>query len=189
MPFAHFTWQLVFLWIGAFGLLGAVVSCTLVWVFGHVGDPRSPLDHDADLVHPGSSFLTWRRLGIFAAGFGGCAAAARQYDLGVLTSMGLGCVGGAATAWTVYALTQWLEKLQEPTRQPSDVRSTELVGLTALVVVPIPEGGAGQVRCRLGDLWIFRESRTADGAAIADGETVLIDGAVGQVLVVRREQA
>ncbi len=55
----------------------------------------------------------------------------------------------------------------------SDVRSNDLVGQVARVVVAIPAGGVGQIRCRLGEELVDKIARARGGDSIGENASVI----------------
>ena len=87
-------------------------------------------------------------------------------------------MGGA-----VYAFGRFLWSQQSAT----EVRTTDLVGQTARVNVAIPEGGLGQVRCRIGEQLVDKIARADDGKAIAENSVVQIQEVLGETVIVKRQ--
>jgi hypothetical protein len=69
----------------------------------------------------------------------------------------------------------------------SEVRSADVVGQAARVVVAIPTGGVGQVRCRVGEELIDKIARSRDGAAIPENAVVKIEEILGETVVVSKQ--
>ena len=64
---------------------------------------------------------------------------------------------------------------------------TDLVGQTARVVVSIPAGGIGQIRCRVGEELVDKIARTRDGESVPENVSVLIDEVLGETVIVKRQ--
>jgi hypothetical protein len=54
------------------------------------------------------------------------------------------------------------------------------------VIVAIPAGGLGQVRCRIGDELVDRIARSRSGEAIAENSPVRVEEVLGETVVVSR---
>jgi hypothetical protein len=61
------------------------------------------------------------------------------------------------------------------------------MGRTARVVVSIPAGGVGQVRCRLGEDLVDKIARSQDGGPIAENASVRIEAVLGETVVVTKQ--
>ncbi len=68
----------------------------------------------------------------------------------------------------------------------SEVRSSDLVGQIGRVVVAIPAGGVGQIRCRVGEELVDKIARTRDGAAIPENASVRIEEVLGETVIVKK---
>src|SRR6185503_998388 len=94
---------------------------------------------------------------------------------------GIGFGGGVIFGGAIYAFARFLYGQQAS----SDVRSSDLVGQTARVVVTIPAGGIGQIRCRVGEELVDKIARSKDGQAIAENAVVQVEESLGEVVIVR----
>jgi len=167
----------VFLAIAGVGFLFMMASLLFGEVFEHFD---GGLDHDLD--HGGPGFFSSRVMGVFVTAFGGFGAIATHYGMGAfpasLVGMGSGFVFGSA----VYAFARFLYGQQAT----SELRSRDLVGQPARVVVTIPPGGVGQIRCRLGEELIDKVARAGDENAIPENTTVTVEEVLGEVVIVRK---
>ena len=59
-----------------------------------------------------------------------------------------------------------------------------MVGQSAHVVVAIPKGGVGQVRCRVGEELVDKMARTRDGSAVPENTIVKVEEVLGEVAIV-----
>jgi membrane protein implicated in regulation of membrane protease activity len=84
-------------------------------------------------------------------------------------------------AWLIYAFARFLHNQQAST----EVKSTDVVGQTARVIITIPAGGVGQIRCRVGEELIDKIARSKDGQAIAENAVVQVEESLGEVVIVR----
>jgi membrane protein implicated in regulation of membrane protease activity len=171
-PLSPFT---VFLAIAAVGFLFLLVSLIFGEVFDHLG-----VDHDVDMGGPG--FFSGRIMSVFVTGFGGFGALAINYGLSPLGASLVGFGSGLVFSAVVYAFARFLYGQQAS----SDVSSADLLGQSARVVVAIPAGGVGQVRCRLGEELVDKIAQSHDGTAIPEHASVRIDQIVGETVIVKK---
>ena len=178
--FRQFSAFTVFVSIGAVGFLFLLVSLLfgeIFDLFSHDGD----FGHDGD--HGGPGFFSTRVISVFVTAFGGFGAIATQYGLTPMAASGVGFVGGVALGGVVYGFGRALYSAQSST----EVHTEDLLGQTALVVVAIPPGGIGQVRCRVGEQLIDKIARTHDGSAAPENSVVKIEEVLGETVIVRRQ--
>jgi hypothetical protein len=169
----------VFLGIAALGFLLLVISLFFGELFEHFGDGH--FEHD--LGHGGPSFFSVRIMSVFVTAFGGFGAVATHYGLGILSASGVGFVSGMLFASIIYAFASFLFNQQAST----DFKGSDLLGQTARVVVAIPSGGVGQVRCRIGEELVDKVARSKDGAAVPENASVKVDEVLGEMLIVQRQ--
>jgi membrane protein implicated in regulation of membrane protease activity len=167
----------VFLAIAAIGFLLLLSSLFFGEIFEHFD---GGLDHD--LEHGGPGFFSTRVLSVFITAFGGFGAIATHYEFGPLPASGIGALSGIVLATPVYYFARFLYGQQAS----SDSRTTDLVGQVGRVVVAIPAGGVGQVRCRIGEELIDRVARARDAIAIAENDAVVVEEVVGETIVVKK---
>lgn len=164
----------VFLAIGAIGFLFLLVSLVFGEVFDHFG---------ADgFDHGGPGFFSGRVMSVFITAFGGFGAVATHYGLSPLPACGVGFASGVVFGGAIYAFARFLYGQQAT----SEVRTTDLVGQTARVVVAIPAGGIGQVRCRIGEELVDKIARTRDGELIPENTPVLVEEVLGETVIVKK---
>ena len=60
-----------------------------------------------------------------------------------------------------------------------------MLGKTGRVVIGIPNGGVGQVRCQLGEEMIDKIARTKDGQALSENTIVIVEQVLGEIVIVR----
>ncbi len=171
----HFSQFAVFLAISSVGFLLLLVALFFGELFEHF-----EFGADHELGHGGPGFFSTRILSVFVTAFGGFGAVATYYGFGVLGSSGVGFLSGLFFACLIWAFATFLYSQQAS----SDVRVQEFVGRPARVVVAIPAGGVGQVRCQLGEQMVDKIARSADGAAIADNAAVTVIEVLGDTVVV-----
>jgi membrane protein implicated in regulation of membrane protease activity len=167
----------VFLAIAAVGFVFVLLSLLFGEIFEHFD---MGLDHD--LGHGGPGFFSTRVLSVFVTAFGGFGAIATHYGLSPLAASGVGFGSGVVFAGLVYAFARFLYGQQVT----SEVRSEDLIGHTGRVVVTIPAGGVGQVRCRLGEELVDKIARADDSQAIQENTPVRIEQVIGELIVVKR---
>jgi membrane protein implicated in regulation of membrane protease activity len=168
----------VFLGIAALGFLFLLISLMFGEIFEHFGDGH--FEHD--LGHGGPSFFSVRIMSVFVTAFGGFGAIAIHYGLGMLPSSGVGFVAGLFFATLIYLFARFLFSQQAST----EITGSDLVGQTARVVVGIPAGGVGQVRCKVGEELVDKVARAKDGGAIPENAAVKVDEVLGEMLIVHR---
>lgn len=165
----------VFLAIAAVGFLVLLISL----VFGELFDFIS-VDHDFD--HGGPGFFSSRIISVFVTAFGGFGAVGTHYGLSPLASSGLGFGSGVVFASAIYAFARFLYGQQAS----SEVRSADLLGQSARVVIAIPPNGVGQIRCRLGEELVDKIAQSRDGVAIPENASVQIEEVLGETVIVKK---
>jgi membrane protein implicated in regulation of membrane protease activity len=168
-----------FLSIAAVGFLFLLISL----IFGEIFEHFEGADHDiGDLGHGGPGFLSTRIISVFITAFGGFGAVATHYGLSPLPASGVGFFSGVFFASLIYAFARFLWSQQATT----ETRTADLVGQTARVVVGIPPGGVGQVRCNIGEQLVDKIARSEDEQAIPENAVVKIQEVLGETVVVAR---
>lgn len=167
----------VFFAIAGVGFVFMLVSLLFGEVFDHFD---GGLDHDLD--HGGPGFFSSRVMGVFVTAFGGSGAIATHYGLSPLPASAVGFASGLVFGGAVFAFARFLYGQQAS----SELRSSDLVGQSARVVVTIPAGGVGQIRCRLGEELIDKVARADDNGAISENALVKIEEVLGEVVIVRK---
>jgi hypothetical protein len=175
----------VFLGIAAIGFLVLIIS----FAFGELFDHADLFGgHDADLHGElgggGVSFLSSRVISVFVTAFGGFGAIGIHLGYGVGASTGMGLAGGLVFGGLIYLFATFLYSQQAST----DILVSDLVGQTAEVIVAIPKGGVGQVRCALGPNMIEKIARSKDGGEIPLNTLVRIEAIVGETVLVCRAE-
>jgi membrane protein implicated in regulation of membrane protease activity len=82
----------------------------------------------------------------------------------------------------VYFLARFLYGQQAS----SESRAQDLVGRVGRVVVAIPAGGVGQVRCTIGEELVDKIARGREPDPIPENTSVVVEEVVGETIVVRR---
>lgn len=121
-------------------------------------------------------------MGVFITSFGGFGAIGTHYGLSPLSASLLGFASGLVFGGAVVAFARFLYGQQAS----SDIRAHDLVGQSARVVVTIPAGGVGQIRCRVGEELIDKVARGGDEAPIPENATVRVEAVLGEVVIVRK---
>lgn len=167
----------VFLAIAGVGFVFLMMSLFFGEIFEHFD---TSLDHDLD--HGGPSFFSPRVLSVFVTTFGGVGAIATSRGLSPLMASGMGFGSGLVLSTLVLLFARFLYRQQAT----SEVRASDLVGQTARVVVAIPAGGVGQVRCRIGEELVDKIARTRDGVLIAENAAVRVEEVLGETVIVSK---
>jgi membrane protein implicated in regulation of membrane protease activity len=174
---AQFSALAVFLLIGAIGLAFLIIS----YFFGEIFEMLDLGGLDVDHGDGGPGFLSLKIMSVFVTAFGGVSALGVAKEFSTLSSALFGLIGGVALAGVVYYFGRLLYSQQSS----SLISSTDLVGRKAEVIVSIPAGGSGQVRCLIGESMIEKIAHARDGSAIPQHSMVLIEEVFGESVVVR----
>ena len=167
----------VFLAIAGAGFVFLLVSLLFGEIFEHF---EGGIDHD--LEHGGPGFFSPRVLSVFVTAFGGVGAIATYYGLSPLPASAVGVGSGLALSGIVLVFARFLYRQQAT----SEVRTTDLVGQSARVVITIPPGGVGQVRCRIGEELVDKIARTRDGGLVPENAAVRVDEVLGETVIVSK---
>jgi len=166
----------VFLAIAGVGFLFLMISLFFGEVFDHVGGGL-----DGDMDHGGPGFFSARIMAVFITAFGGFGGVATYYGLGPIPASGVGFLGGLVFGGAIYVFARFLYDQQAS----SDVRASDLVGAIGRVIVAIPAGGVGQVRCRLGEELVDKIARTRAGDSIPENTSIEIEEVLGETVIVK----
>ena len=167
----------VFLAIAAVGFLFLIVSLVFGEIFDHFGD-----GFDSDLAHGGPGIFSGRVIAVFITAFGGFGAVATYYGLSPIPASGVGFASGLVFGGAIYMFARFLFGQQAS----SDVRSNDLVGQIARVVVAIPAGGVGQIRCRLGEELVDKIARARGDDSIGENASVIVEEVLGETVIVKK---
>ena len=165
----------VFLAIAAVGFLFLVIAL----LFGGVFDFFEH-DHDVDLGGPG--IFSTRVVAVFVTAFGGFGAIATRSGASPLIASLVGLGSGLVFGGAILAFARFLFNQQAS----SEVRTTDLVGQNARVIVAIPANGVGQIRCRVGEELVDKVAQSRDGAAIAEHASVRVETVLGETVIVTK---
>jgi membrane protein implicated in regulation of membrane protease activity len=169
----------VFLAIASVGFLFLILSL----IFGELFDLfDGGIDHDLD--HGGPGFFSTRAVAVFLTAFGGSGAIATHYGLGPVPASGMGIVSGLVFASAVYVFARFLYGQQAS----SEVHAQDLVGQSCRVIVGIPAGGIGQIRCRLGEELVDKVARASHDSAIAENAVVRVEEVLGELVIVSQQR-
>jgi membrane protein implicated in regulation of membrane protease activity len=165
----------VFVGIAAIGFLFLLITL----IFGEVFDF---FDTDHDFDHGGPGFFSTRVMAVFITGFGCFGAIGVHYGLSVLAASAAGIAGGLVFG----GLIAWFARFLYGQQASSDVRPADLVGKSARVVVSIPAGGIGQVRCRIGEELVDKIARASSGEPLVENTPVLVEEVLGETVIVKK---
>lgn len=169
----------VFLALGAIGFLFLLAS----FFFGDVLDAGdNHLGSGHDIGHHGPGLFDLRNAGLFLTALGGLSALAQLRGYGAAVSAVVGLLGGVLLAGIVFFYARFLFRQQAS----SLISSSDLVGRLGEVIISIPEGGAGQVRCLIGESMVEKIARTRDGRALVSGAPILIEEVTGESVIVSK---
>ena len=101
----------------------------------------------------------------------------------ILASSGLGFLSGVFFAGLIYMFARFLHGQQAST----EVRSADLIGQPARVVVAIPAGGVGQVRCQIGEEVLDKIAQSREGGPIPENTLVRVEETLGDMVIVRKQ--
>jgi membrane protein implicated in regulation of membrane protease activity len=174
LPLSAFS---VFLGIAAVGFLFLMIALVFGEVFDHLGG-----GFDSDMDHGGPGIFSGRVMAVFITAFGGFGAVATYYGLGPIPASGVGFASGLVFGGAIYMFARFLFGQQAS----SDVGSHDLVGQIARVVVAIPAGGVGQIRCRLGEELVDKIARSRGGDAIGENASVRVEEVLGETVIVKK---
>ena len=175
--FSQLSAFVVFLGIAGIGFLFLLLSLAFGEINEHMG-----VDADHSFDHSGPSFLSVRGISVFVTAFGGIGAIAMRYGLSTTGSSAAGFAGGLLFAWIIYVFARFLYGQQAT----SSMSAMDVVGQQARVIVAIPAGGLGQIRCRIGDELVDRIARSRSGEAIAENAPVRVEEVLGETVIVSR---
>ena len=171
----------LYLGLLALGLVYALFAALMGWL-SDLGGGDIHLDAsghlDAGHLHPVSGTTA----ATFITGFGGGGTVAHYYlDWSLLGGLALATATGLVVAAAAYAVLEFVFK---HTQAGSEFAVEEAVGRDAEVIVPIPEGGTGQIAYLAKGQRQQSAARATDGAPIAKGAVVVIDKVMGATIYV-----
>jgi membrane protein implicated in regulation of membrane protease activity len=177
-----------------YALVGGVMAGVLGGHGHHAGlvghDLHHGMGHSADALHTDTegevqlSPISPVTITMFGTAFGGVGLiATRTLALPVLLSLPMALASGlllAAVAFFTFS------KLFQATEGSSEPRVSELVGLEAEVITPIPAQGLGEIAYVARGSRFTAPARSEDGKPHSAHSTVLIERVVGSVFCVRK---
>lgn len=166
---------MVFLGIATIGFVGLLASLVVGDIFDNFG-----FDTGLDGATDGHALLDSRVISVFITAFGGFGAIGIQMGLSVVASSFVGLAGGIVFGGLVSMFARFLYKQQSS----SSVATTQLVGRTAQVTVPIAPGSMGQVSCRVGEERVEKLARSKNNSEIRAGAIVRVEEIAGDSLIV-----
>ena len=173
----------LFLSLSAFSVFLAITAAGFVFLLASAafGEMFEHFDGGDDLGGPG--FLSTRAVAVFVTAFGAAGAVASYYGLQPVPASMAGAVTGVVFGGAIGMLGRFLYQQQTT----SEVRAHDLVGQTGRVIVAIPSGGVGQVRCRIGEELVDKIARTRDGEPVGENTSIRIDEVLGETVIVRKQ--
>lgn len=171
-PFSAFG---IFVGIAAVGFLFLIVTL----VFGEIFDM---FDADHDVEHGGPGFFSSRVMAVFITAFGGTGAIATNYGLSPMPASAVGVGSGFFFGGLIFLFARFLYGQQAS----SDVHPADLVGQSCRVVIAIPAGGLGQVRCRVGEELVDKIARARDASMLPENTPVVIEELLGETVIVKK---
>lgn len=165
----------IFLAIAAIGFIFLIVTL----VFGEIFEF---FEADTDFDHGGPGFFSSRIIAVFITAFGCFGAIGTQYGMSAMSASGLGVASGLFFGGLIFMFARFLYGQQAS----SEVKPDDLVGQPCRVVIAIPPGGLGQVRCRIGEELVDKIARSSDGDAVPENTPVVIHEMLGETVIVRR---
>jgi membrane protein implicated in regulation of membrane protease activity len=163
----------VFLAIAVVGFVFLIVTAA----FGGISDHFEGFDD-----HGGPGFFSARVIAVFVTAFGGAGAVATYYGMAPIPASGIGSATGLVFGGAIYMFARFLYGQQAT----SEVRSNDLVGQIARVIVAIPAGGVGQIRCRIGEELVDKIARTRHGDALGENISVQVEEVLGETVIVKK---
>lgn len=164
------------------GVLFVLVSFVGGHMFGHgAGDVGTGGHAEGGFDHsgvPGLSFFSPTVLSCFVTAFGASGLILSHISVtqSAWVSAPLSSVIGALAAFSTLLVFNWVF---QKTQSSSESRVSSLVGMTASVVTPIPQGGVGEIAYIQGGSRYTAAARTENGAPIGAGKPVRIHRIVG----------
>jgi membrane protein implicated in regulation of membrane protease activity len=157
----------------------------------HPGEPDIHLEvpfvhdisHDVDHPEVGLSPLSPITIATFITTFGGVGMMMNSLiAFSPLLGLLVATVSGFVVSGAVFLL---YARVVTTVQGSSEVQMGELVGMTAEVIAPIPEGNVGEVALVARGARVRSAARSADGQAIRRGTMVEIVEEAGNVVIVR----
>jgi membrane protein implicated in regulation of membrane protease activity len=166
------------------GLVFTLVSAIFGHHFGggheaHVDGSHGHAEAGADSSDmPGISALSPTVISAFVTSFGGLGVILKQFPAtkSPLISAPLATLGGFGIA---YALLWFLRQLFSRTQSSSESKISNVVGMTAHVITPIPENGVGEIAYVQSGTRYTAPAREEAGLPISNGRAVKVIRVIG----------
>jgi membrane protein implicated in regulation of membrane protease activity len=190
--------EAVYLFSFVAGVIYALVAGVMTGILGghgdHAGigghDLHHGMDHGAGMLHADSegevqlSPVSPVTMTMFVTTFGGVGlTATRALDLPALLSLPMALVSGFLLAGVAFYI---FSKLIQATESSSEARVTELVGLEAEVITPIPPEGMGEITYVTRGTRFTAPARSEGGKPHPAQSTVVIERIVGSIFCVKK---
>jgi len=170
--------QMVFFVIAIIGFIFLLGSFFLGDLFEQIGlGGELEPDGIADGM-PG--WFDSRVLSVFVTAFGGFGFISLKFGAGIVLSSLFGLASGVLLG----AVVLWFARLLHRQQASSSISAFDLVGRIAQVTVTIPQGGIGQISCRVGPERIEKLARANNAAEIKAGATVVISEIADEAVIV-----
>ena len=163
----------------ALGLLFTLISAIAGHLFGggdHGGDIGTGGHAEAgfdDTGLPGISFFSPTVLSAFVTAFGACGLILKSIEATspLYISAPISAMAGGLIALIVF----WVfNTMFQKTQSSSESRVATLVGQTASIITPIPEGGVGEIAYVQGGTRYTAPARSLNGKAVGTSKDVRI---------------
>ena len=176
--------MIIYLACLALGLIFTIISAVAGHMFGGdhaAGDVGTGGHAEAGFDHsgvPGISFFSPTVLACFVTAFGACGLILSRVEAtrNVWVSAPLSAIAGLLMAGLAFLLFNFMFK---QTQSSSESRVSTLIGHTASIVTPIPEGGVGEIAYVQGGSRYTAPARTEKGTPVPAGRSVRITGVTG----------
>jgi len=176
--------MIIYLACLALGLIFTIISAVAGHMFGGdhaAGDVGTGGHAEAGFDHsgvPGISFFSPTVLACFVTAFGACGLILSRVEAtrNVWVSAPLSAIAGLLMAGLAFLLFNFMFK---QTQGSSESRVSTLIGHTASIVTPIPEGGVGEIAYVQGGSRYTAPARTEKGTPVPAGRSVRITGVTG----------
>jgi membrane protein implicated in regulation of membrane protease activity len=154
---------------------------------GHDGDMHSMdhgFDHDSDHHDGGQSsvsIFSFRVIVVFLTGFGAVGALCTYFKMDMLTSSFFGVVTGLILGFVSW----WMMNFAMKQQASSLINTNELVGKDAIVHIPIPVNGLGEVVIELNGQrkYISARSKNTDKAIPINSQVKILSNSAGTLIV------
>ncbi len=173
---------LIYTGLLALGIVYALFATIFSWFADHdFGGGHTDVPGHVDGGQPHA--ISGTVVATFITGFGGGGTLAHyQLQWSLLPGLAVAILSGAILAASAFGI---LEMLFARTQAGSEFELSDMVGRTAEVITPIAVDGTGQIAYMVKGQRERSAARSADGTAIARGDSVVIERIVGATAHVR----